>query len=264
MRAEKQFPKIARCYAKNVIEENRENRSMDKKIYNIYCDESRVENIDSNKMVIGALFLSRPQRDNVVSEIKEIFAKHNFEYELKWSKVGKKYSELYKELIDYFLANKHLNFRGIIVDKRKVKFKEYHNGSLETAFYKFYYIMIKAKLLSQNEYYIFLDKKPSRDKNILNALNHFLEFHIFKNRKDCKIKHLQAYDSDNNLLIQLSDFFTGMLGFACNDYDSKDSFKYEMVKYFEKKISRKDLCQTSFLSEDKFNIFVWKEIDEKS
>jgi hypothetical protein len=162
------------------------------------------------------------------------------------------------------MASEYLSFRGIIVDKRKVKFKEYHNGSLETAFYKFYYIMIKVRLLSQNEYYVFLDKKPSRDKNIVNALNHFLEFHISKNKRNCKIKHLQSYDSDNNLLIQLSDFFTGMLGFACNDYELKDSFKYEMVKYFEEKIERRDLCQTSFLSEDKFNIFVWKEIDEKS
>jgi hypothetical protein len=67
---------------------------MNREAYNIYCDESRVENTNSNKMVIGALFLLRPKKDRVVSEIKEIFAKHNFEYELKWSKVGKKYSEL--------------------------------------------------------------------------------------------------------------------------------------------------------------------------
>lgn len=237
---------------------------MNREVYNIYCDESRVENTDSHKMVIGALFLLRPKKDKTVGEIKEIFVKHNFKYELKWSKVGKKYSELYKELIDYFLANEYLSFRGIIVDKRKVKFKEYHDGSLETAFYKFYYIMLKARLLNQNEYYIFLDKKPSRDRKILNALSHFLEFHIFKNRKDCKIKHLQSYDSDNNLLIQLGDFFTGMLGFDCNDYELKNSFKYEMVKYFKEKIGRKNLCQTSFLNENKFNIFVWKEIDEKS
>jgi len=237
---------------------------MNRESYNIYCDESRVENTDSHKMVIGALFLLRPKKSKTVEEIKEILTRHNFNYELKWSKVGKKYSELYKELIDYFLANESLNFRGIIVDKREVKFKEYHNGSLETAFYKFYYIMLKIRLLSQNEYYIFLDKKPSRDKNILNALNHFLEFHIFKNKKDCKIKHLQSYDSDNNLLIQMSDFFTGLIGFACNDYEQKNSFKYKMVKYFEEKSGRKDLCQASFLSEEKFNIFVWDGKHEKS
>jgi hypothetical protein len=237
---------------------------MNRESYNIYCDESRVENKDSNKMVIGALFLTRSKKDKTMGEIKEIFTKHNFEYELKWSKVGKRYAKLYRELIDYFLINEYLNFRGIIVDKREVKFKKYHNGSLETAFYKFYYIMLKAKLLNQNEYYIFLDKKPSRDRNILNALSHFLEFHIFKNRRDCKIKHLQAYNSDSNILIQLSDFFTGMIGFACNDYDLRNSPKHEIVKYFEEKSGKKDLCRSSFLSEDKFNIFVWKGNDEKS
>lgn len=237
---------------------------MNREAYNIYCDESRVENTDSHKMVIGALFLPRPKKDKIVNEIKEIFAKHNFSYELKWSKVGEKYRELYEELVDYFLSNEHLNFRGIIVDKREVQFKKYHNGSLETAFYKFYYIMIRARLLSQNEYYIFLDKKPSRDRNIVNALNHFLEFHIFKNKRNCKIKHLQSYDSDNNLLIQLSDFFTGMLGFACNDYELKNSFKYKMVGYFKEKSGKKDLCRTSSLRENKFNIFVWKGDHEKS
>lgn len=237
---------------------------MHQESYNIYCDESRVENKNSDKMTIGALILLRSKKEKTVEEIKNILMKYKFNYELKWSKVGDKYMDLYKELIDYFFENSSLSFRGIIVDKRKVQFKKYHNGSMETAFYKFYYIMLKAKLVSQTEYYIFLDKKPSRDRNIVNALNHFLEFHIFKNKKDCKIKHMQSYDSDNNLLIQLSDFFTGLLGFACNNYELKSSFKYEIVKYFEEKSGREDLCRTSFLSEEKFNIFVWKETDEKS
>lgn len=231
---------------------------MEREVYNIYCDESRVENNDSDKMTIGALILLRSKKEKVARDIKKIYLKHHFKYELKWTKVGDKFFPLYEELINYFLANEYLSFRGIVVNKQEVKFKEYHNNSLETAFYKFYYIMLKTKLLSNNEYYIFLDKKPTRDVNVIKALNYFLEFHILKNRQNCQIKHFQSYNSDNNTLIQLADFFTGLLGFACNDMDKVDSDKYRMVRYFMNKIGRNNLCESSLLGENKFNIFIWK------
>lgn len=228
-------------------------------IYNIYCDESRVENPDSNKMVIGALFLLRSKKRKTLNELKSIFQKHSFNYELKWSKVGGMYFDLYKDIIDYFLKNNLLSFRGIIVDKRIIKLDEYHDGDLELAFFKFYYFMLKAKLMSDNEYYIFLDKKPTRDRNIVRALKTYLDSYIIGNKVDCKIRHFQSYDSDENIFIQLADFFTGLLGFSCNDIDLINSQKYKIVEYFKTKICKDDLCTTSFLKENKFNIFVWKE-----
>jgi hypothetical protein len=229
------------------------------KEYNIYCDESRVENKDSKKMTIGALFLLRSQKNKINNEVDKIFEKYNFDHELKWAKVGKKYYELYKELIDYFIDNKNLSFRVIIVDKSRVDFKKYHDGSLETAFYKFYYIMLKAKLNSLNNYYIFLDEKPTRDPKIVRALHKFLEYNILKNKKDCKIKHFQSYDSEDLISMQLSDFFTGLIGFACNDYNKRNSIKYQVAKYLKNKLKRQSLCKTSSLEEGKFNVFVWKQ-----
>lgn len=238
---------------------------MRKETYNIYCDESRVENPDSRKMVIGALIIPRAKKDRVVRDIRSIFRRHEFRHELKWTKVGSGYRDFYMELIGYFLSTEYLHFRGIVVDKSEVKFKEYHDGSLENAFYKFYYIMLKAKLLSFNEYYIFLDKKPSREKNVITALEKFLEFHIFKNNKECRIRHLQSYDSDDNVLIQFADFLTGMLGFACNCSENRPAtgFKSEVAGFFRDCLRREDLCRTSPLSEEKFNVFVWKGDYEK-
>lgn len=236
---------------------------MNRQLYNIYCDESRVENKDSNKMVIGSLFLDRRKKNVVTRDMRDIFYRHDFCYELKWSKVGKKYAKLYEEIIDYFCTNEYLSFRAIIVDKRKVQFKRYHNGSLETAFYKFYYVMLKARLLDWNEYYIFLDEKPSRDRSVVTALRHFLEFYLSKNKKNCKIRHLQQYDSGDNALIQLSDFFTGLIGFACNNDDLDESAKGSIVQYFQNLIGSDDLCRTSSLNEGKYNILVWKPRNEK-
>jgi len=238
---------------------------MKSEMYNIYCDESRVENLDADTMVIGAFIIPRSKKEKIVGDLKRICEKYQFHHELKWAKVGLGFQDFYFELVEYFFSLDCLQFRGIVVDKKKVKLKKYHDGNLETAFYKFYYLMLKAKLLGSNEYYIFLDKKPSRDKNVIRALLKFLEFHILKNEKQCRIKHLQSYDSDDNVLIQFSDFLTGLLGFCCNrnERDEK-SFKASVVRYFEEKAGKQNLCSPSVLSEEKYNVFVWKADYEKN
>lgn len=227
-------------------------------IYNVYCDESRVENPESKNMVIGSLFIPRKFKNKINSDIKLILDKYQFDHELKWTKANKKYINLYKSLIDYFIGNQNINFRCIIVDKKKLDLKQYHNNDLEIAFFKFYYHMLKTKLLSNNKYYIFLDKKPTRDKNIARALHSFLDSYILLHKKECGIKHFQAYSSDQNLLIQFADFMTGVIGFSCNEKRS-GSAKQEIADYLSVKINRKTLCATSSLYEEKFNVFVWRE-----
>ena len=227
-------------------------------IYNVYCDESRVENPESNNMVIGSLFIPRKLKNKINSDIKLILGKYQFNYELKWTKVNNKYLDLYKDLINYFAGNQNINYRCIIVDKKKIDLKQFHNNDLEIAFFKFYYHMLKVKLLSNNKYYIFLDKKPTRDKNIARALHSYLDSYILLNKNECGIKHFQAYSSDQNLLIQFTDFLTGIISFSCNE--KKDgTAKQDIVDYLSNKIERKKLCSTSSLYEEKFYVFVWKE-----
>jgi hypothetical protein len=231
---------------------------MDKLItqYNIYCDESRVENKDSKKMVIGALFLPRRQKKRITESLKKIFRKFNFTQELKWSRINKEQKNFYKSIIDFFISEKNLNFRCIIVDKSKIKYDLYHNNDEELAFFKFYYLMLRPKLLDYNQYFIFLDRKPTRDKNRARALHSFLESYILLNRVNCSIKHLQAYSSKENILIQLCDFLTGLMGFASN-YKNKESLKLFLTLYLRKKLGRIILCKTTTLNEEKFNILKW-------
>ncbi len=236
---------------------------LDENTFNIYCDESRVENRDSNNMVIGALFMPRKYKNKIVKDIKNIFSKHNFNYELKWSKVHKGFIPFYKEIIDYFTSNNNLNYRCIIVDKSKIDLKRYHSNDSELAFFKFYYLMLRPKLLSQNKYYIFLDKKPTRDRNRARALRAFLDLYVLLHKRDCGISHFQAYNSKNNLLIQLSDFLTGLVGFDINKKEKK-SAKAEIAAYLKLKIGKDNFLLSSPLSEEKFNNFIWDSNYEKS
>lgn len=225
------------------------------KNFNIYCDESRVENPDSQFMVIGAVFVPREQKTQIAKELKELFDSHNYHQELKWNKVGKKYSDFYKKIIDYFLENESLQFRCIIVDKETVDYDIFHNSDKELAFFKFYYLMLRKKIDDNNQYYILLDKKPTRDKNRARSLKSFLDSYVLLHRSNCNIKHLQAYNSKDNILIQLSDFFTGAVAFRNNVKLTKNT-KSVIVRHLEDKASVKLIKTTPAISQ-KLNILKW-------
>jgi hypothetical protein len=229
-------------------------------VFNIYSDETRVENPEAQKMVIGALIIPRRKRDILAEDIEGLRAQYNFNYELKWTKTSGQHLAFYKALLDYFFSKETLNFRCIIVDKSSLDYGKYHNDDKELAFFKFYYFMLKQKLLDFKRYYIFLDKKPTRDKNMARALHSYLESYILLHKKQCSIAHLQAYHSHENLFLQLADYLTGLVGYAVNS-GKQGSVKSEMVKYFKEKIGRVELSKSSPLSEEKFNVFVWKGND---
>lgn len=232
-------------------------------IYNIYCDESRVENLESNRMVIGAVFIPKKEKQRITLELKKIFIENNFNFELKWVKASKKFPKFYRDIIDYFLQEKFLQFRCIVVDKKKVNLKDFHNNDLELAFFKFYYLMLREKLKDGKDYYVFLDKKPTRDKNRVRALFHYVNSFALLKRSHCSIKHMQAYDSKEIILLQICDFLTGIVGYEVNQ-KSKKGVKSELVAYLKEKIRIKNFERSTFWSEEKFNIFVWDNKYEKN
>jgi len=224
--------------------------------FNIYCDETRVENKNSLKMAIGSVFIPRKEKSLLAQKIKNLKLKHLFYQEIKWNKVGGRYMNFYQELIDFFIKSKLLQFRCIVVDKKKIDYKSYHQDDKELAFFKFYYLMLRPKLHDFNKYYIFLDKKPTRDKNRARALNAFLDSHLLYNCEQSQIKHLQAYDSKDNVLIQLADFLTGLVGFVNNNKKS-DNYKFQLAQYFQEK-TKIELTETTNKTSQKINLLKWR------
>lgn len=225
-------------------------------IYNIYCDETRVDNPDSKRMVIGALIIPRDQKRRIERDIKRIYLRHGFTYELKWTKVNHLYQELYSDLIRYFLSEKNMSFRCIVVDKSRFNLEKFHDGDPELAFYKFYYLMLRPTLFAGSKYYMLLDKKPTSNRNRTGALHRFLQMYA-SHMADCTIRHFQAYDSQDNVLIQLADFFTGLVGYDVND--EREGVAKGVITQLMKKVSGRATFQTSStLREEKLNIFVWE------
>jgi len=186
-----------------------------------------------------------------------IFQQHSFQYELKWVRTSPRFSDFYKHLLDYFLASGFMDFRCIVVDKAKVDYAQYHEDDPELAFFKFYYLMLRQTLLSFNHYYIFLDKKPTRDKNRARALRAFLESYTLLHRQNCIIEHLQAYHSHENIFLQMADYLTGLVAHAVNE-NPGEKVKDQIIHYLQTRIPRENFLAGTPLSEEKFNIFVWE------
>lgn len=226
--------------------------------YNIYCDESSVDGDKKLRyMVIGALIIPRDKKVEFLTKLNSIKSKHRVG-EIKWSNTSKASLELSKQIIDLFMKTDYSIFGAIVVDKSKINYEFYHEGSKELAFYKFYYILLKHKLQSGNKYYIYLDRKPVSVQNRVGVLKSFLTGFIKSFRQDAVIKHLQEYPSNQNALTQIADLFTGVVASKFNlGNQLKSAAKRSLIEHLEKTLKR-DLSTSTSYFENKFNIFVWK------
>ncbi len=226
--------------------------------FNIYCDESSVEGNHKHRyMVIGAFVIPRNKKKEFLSEMNIIKKEHSHR-EVKWSKLSKASVSIAKQIIDLFFEADYASYTSIVIKKDLVQLEQFHNGSMELAFYKFYYLLLRHKMHSGYKYYISLDKKPVSIKNRVGVLKNFLSAYIKSSRTDCVIKSLQEYPSDENSLIQVADLFTGAIASKYNfDPSTKSSSKKEILKYLEDKLGRGIDTPTDYF-ESKFNVFCWK------
>jgi len=218
--------------------------------FNIYCDESSIDNPNHQWMIIGALFIERSLAPVIKEKIKEIRQKHSINGELKWVKTSLLTIDFYKELFTYLFSfePQKVTFRCIAIDKTKINYEKYHKQDKELAFYKFYYQLLKRRIKDDTHQYLFLDFRPSKNKNSVRRLGDFLGL-LTKG-----IKHIQAYPSDQNVFIQVSDILTGAVAYS---YNSKleGKAKNELVGIIAKSIGKDSLKFCSPFWEEKFNIF---------
>lgn len=232
-----------------------------KPTYNIYIDESSIDNPRNQFMIIGWLFLKRDLRDDAREKFKAIKKEYNLNIEFKRSKINTKVVEPVKKLLDVFFeyTENDLWFHCIVVDKRKVDYKQYHNDDKELAFYKFIFHLLKHKFAYMTDYYLFLDFKQTRVNERVQHLQQRLSSHIYFESKDTVLKHVQAYDSQENIFLQISDLLIGAVWYCYNGYYDKKSgnsdAKKEIITYILSKLHKSDLKFASMPSEKKFNIY---------
>ncbi len=224
------------------------------KTYNIYCDESAINNPDLRYMWIGGLVIERKHKKDLVRKIKTLKNTHNYNLEIKWNKVSPVTLPFYLDLVDLFLNNE-IRYWSILVDKTEVNHEKYHKSSHEVAFWKFYYQLFKKRLQDDNEYYIYLDKRNTEYKDGVDGIKEFLAYESQMREKPFQIHWLWFFSSHEQILIQLSDLIIGAITHNFNEQTWSDS-KKQVIEKLAKQLWKDNLHFCSKLySDSKINNF---------
>jgi len=222
--------------------------------YNVYCDEScHLEHDDSDKMVLGCIWLPRSEVGRVSREIRELKKGHGFSGEIKWTKVSPGKIELYRDIVEYFFSDKTLCFRCVVVrDKTKLKHEDFNMGSHDTFYYKMFYQAMQTILATEHSYHIYLDLKDTRSITKVKILHDFL-CNKLKDSDRLVVPRVQQIRSHESVPMQLCDLLIGAVAYSNRGLNGSTA-KVELVQRIEEATKRK-LIASSSRFEQKFNVF---------
>lgn len=225
-------------------------------IYNIYCDEScHLEKDHSPVMLLGAIWCPQADVLRLSQEIRDMKTHYHAEGELKWIKVSKSKQGFYFDIIDWFLAEPALHFRGLVVlHKERLNHAKFNKGSHDEFYYKMYFSLLSKILSPDKQYQIYLDIKDTRSRAKLIQLKDILcnDKYDFTSQM---IRHLQNVRSDESHLLQVCDFLLGAVSYRHRGLSSNLT-KVSLIHHLEERLSR-NLLQSTSLREDKFNLFLF-------
>lgn len=229
--------------------------------YNVYCDEScHLISNDSKYMLIGAVYCPKNKVKKINEYIEHLKENYNIsnKIELKWNKIDKKTEKLYLDIINYFFNNDDLKFRVIVIDKTKLDHEKY-NQTENDFYYKAYYEMLKYLIIPGNTYNIYPDIKDTNSYYYHQVMLDYLRIKMHDlNRKTIrKVQPIRSYEAP---ILQINDILIGALSYYYRNL-SKNSVKLNIISEI-KKLYQNDLNETSYCSNTKFNIFIWKSRDE--
>lgn len=99
------------------------NNSASSSHFKLFCDEScHLEHDSSDVMVLGTICCPEERVEAINRQIKTLRYQHNYQSELKWTKLHYKQIGFYKALIDLFLDTEALRFKAtVVINKKSLK-----------------------------------------------------------------------------------------------------------------------------------------------
>ncbi len=229
--------------------------------YNVYCDEScHLVSNDSKYMLIGAIYCSKYKVKKVNEYIEHLKENYNLsdKIELKWNKIDKKTEKLYLDIINYFFNNDDLKFRVIVVDKTQLNHEKY-NQTENDFYHKAYYDMLKYIITPGNSYNIYPDIKDTNSYYYHQIMLNYLRIKMSDTNKKT-IKKVQPIRSYEAPILQINDILIGALSYYYRKL-SGNSVKLNIINEI-KKLYQNDFDISSYYSNTKFNIFIWRSRDD--
>ena len=226
-------------------------------LYNVYCDEScHLEHDRQPIMALGAIWCPKDEARRLSSELRDIKSRHSARGELKWSKISSSRLPFYLELVDWFLAEQPLHFRGLVVlDKQRLNHAAFNASDHDLFYYKMQFSLLNKILSPDSRYAIYLDIKDTRSRLKLKQLKELLCNNVYDFTSEM-IGHIQNIHSHESELMQVADFLTGALTYRHRGL-SGNAAKMQVVEHLETRWGR-SLLQATPLREQKLNIFLFR------
>jgi hypothetical protein len=164
--------------------------------------------------------------------------------------------DFYKEVVDWFFSQEALYFRALVVpDKSKLDHQKFNGGGHDEFYYKMYFSLLNKILSPTEQHEIYLDIKDTRSKFKVNTLGEVLcnNVYDFTGQMISRIQHVRSHEIE---LMQVCDLLLGALVYRQRGLTGSKA-KTQIVERIEAHRGR-SLLQSSPLSHQKFNVFVWQ------
>jgi hypothetical protein len=225
---------------------------------NVYCDEScHVEHDGIPVMVWGAVWCPIELTKGIAEQLRALKRRHGLSstFEIKWTKVSPGKLEFYADLIEFFISDPRMSFRGLVVpDKSKIdheRFGQTHNDW----YYKMYFNMLKYIITPSNQYRIYLDVKDTKGGPKTRELHEVLcnNIHDFNHKTIQRVEQIRSHESE---LLQLADLLIGAVGYANRGLDTSPA-KTALIGALRARLGSRALNHSSAFSATKFNLLIW-------
>lgn len=226
--------------------------------YNIYLDEScHLQHDQIKTMTVGAVWCPQEKTREISVRIRDIKRHHKLtnQFEIKWTKVSPAKLEFYLAIVDYFLDDDDLHWRGVVIPDKSLLNHDQFGQNHDDWYYKMCFTLLEPIIDPTQHYSIYLDIKDTRSEQKRVKLEQVLR----SARADGSgsiIRRVQQIRSHESELMQLSDLLIGAVGYAHRNLSSS-SAKTSIVERLRER-TRYSLLTTTWLREPKFNLLVWK------
>jgi hypothetical protein len=228
-------------------------------IQNIYCDEScHLPNDGKPVMVLGAIICPKDHARDVADSLRQVRARHGLSphLEIKWGGVSPSKVDFFLDVITVFLDDPQLHYRAVIASKQSLQ-HDVFDQTHDDWYHKMYYQLLRHLVTSSSgdRFRVYLDIKDTKSAERIRTLHDVL-CNKMRDFSHEVLEDLQVLRSHEVGLIQLTDLLTGAVSYAARHLQDSTA-KVKLIEMLQTHTGRA-LDKTTWLSERKFNIFVWE------
>ena len=227
--------------------------------YNIYCDEScHLENDDIPVMVLGGTYCRGKEVKRISQAVRNLKVQNGLapDFEVKWTKVSNGKLDFYRALINLFLIEEALRFRGVLIPDKGALDHAHFDQDHNDWYYKMYYTMLRYVFTAPHRYQVYLDIKDTQGGRRIHRLHEALCNSIYDFDQET-VARVQQVRSHESVILQLTDLLLGAISYE-NRGLTGSAAKRTLIADLKAGLGQNALSLTTAFTRRKFNILRWQ------